>query len=348
MPYAIRPLSVESQLVSTAALSPSAPVTSANAPAEALMRHILRSGRVLVGGSMVLAILLTCIATTWWTARETAGSRLYFDRQVPAESRLAPQPTSLALSCGTDKLGRSMLGRALLGGMLSLGIGVMAATTSVCLGLTIGLVAGYAGGWVDHLLMRIVDVLYGLPFVLMVVLLKVAMETPMGALLVRAQQSRLGHWIPDQSANLVVLFLSIGLVSWLTMARVVRGQVMSLRGQPFIEAARALGLPHWRIFLRHLLPNLAGPVLVYATMIVPQAILQESFLSFLGIGIQPPLPTWGALAGEGLVEGLNPVLGRWWLLVVPCALLAVTLLSLNFLGDGLRDVLDPRRDQAKL
>ena len=336
MPYAVRPLSIESPLVTTAVLSQSAPVTPAHVPAEALMRHILRSGRVLVGGSVVLAILLTCIATTWWTARESAGSRLYFDRQVSAESRLAPQATSLALSCGTDKLGRSMLGRALLGGMLSLGIGIMAATTSVCLGLTIGLVAGYAGGWVDHLLMRIVDVLYGLPFVLMVVLLKVALERPFAQLLA------------PNTANLVVLFLSIGMVSWLTMARVVRGQVLSLRGQPFIEAARALGLPHWRIFLRHLLPNLAGPVLVYATMIVPQAILQESFLSFLGIGIQPPLPTWGALAGEGLVEGLNPVFGRWWLLVVPCALLAVTLLSLNFLGDGLRDVLDPRRDQAKL
>ena len=135
---------------------------------------------------------------------------------------------------------------------------------------------------------------------------------------------------------------------WVEVARVVRGQFMSLREKEFVEAARALGLPNWRIFLRHLLPNLAGPVLVYATMIVPQAILQESFLSFLGIGIQPPMPTWGALAGEGLIEGLNPVFGRWWLLVVPCALLAVTLLSLNFLGDGLRDVLDPRRDQAKL
>jgi ABC-type dipeptide/oligopeptide/nickel transport system permease subunit len=300
------------------------------------MRQVLRSGRVLVGGGVVLVILLACIATLWWTARAASGSRLYFDRQASAESRLAPQTGSLALSCGTDKLGRSMLGRALLGGVLSLGIGVMAAITSVCLGLSIGLLAGYAGSWVDHLLMRIVDVLYGLPFVLMVVLLKVALEGPFSRLFAAS------------TANLVVLCLSIGLVSWLTMARVVRGQVLSLRGQPFIEAAQALGLPHWRIFLRHLLPNLAGPVLVYATMIVPQAILQESFLSFLGIGIQPPLPTWGGLAGEGLVEGLNPVLSRWWLLVVPCALLAVTLLSLNFLGDGLRDVLDPRRDQAKL
>ena len=127
------------------------------------------------------------------------------------------------------------------------------------------------------------------------------------------------------------------------MARVVRGQVLSLRAQPFVEACRALGIPQWRILLRHLLPNLMGPVIVYATLAIPQAILQESFLSFLGIGIQPPLPTWGSLAGEGLPEGLNPVSSYWWLLVVPCVLLALTLLSLNSVGDALRDVLDPKR-----
>ena len=149
-------------------------------------------------------------------------------------------------------------------------------------------------------------------------------------------------------ANLVVLFLAIGLVSWLTMARVVRGQVLSLRSQPFIEACRALGLPGWQILLRHLLPNLIGPVIIYATLTIPVAILQESFLSFLGIGIQPPMPTWGLLASEGLAEGLNPVHSRPWLLVVPCVLLALTLLSLNFVGDALRDILDPRREQTKL
>jgi oligopeptide transport system permease protein len=299
--------------------------------------RLWRSGRVLLGGGVAMAVLLVCLISLWWTARESSRSPLYYDAQTPAESRHPPTTSSLHLLLGADKLGRSLLGRALVGGAVSLGIGVMAASISVALGLTVGLLAGYAGGWLDHALMRVVDILYGLPFVLMVVLLKVALDRPMAA------------WFDSPLlANMVVLFLSIGLVSWLTMARVVRGQVLSLRQQPFIEAAQALGLPHWRIFLKHLLPNLVGPVVVYATLIVPQAILQESFLSFLGIGIQPPLPTWGSLAGEGLSEGLNPVVSRWWLLVVPCALLGVTLLSLNFLGDGLRDLLDPKRDSAKL
>ena len=148
--------------------------------------------------------------------------------------------------------------------------------------------------------------------------------------------------------DIITLLVAIGGVSWLTMARVVRGQVLSLRAQPFIEACRASGLTEWCIFTRHLLPNLVGPVLVYATLTVPQAILQESFLSFLGIGIQKPLPSWGSLASDGLLPALNPIEHRWWLLLFPCLLLAATLLSLNFLGDGLRDVFDPKREAAKI
>lgn len=250
----------------------------------------------------------------------------------------------MAMWMGTDRLGRSVLGRALTGGAISLGIGVMAAAIAVVIGVTVGLIAGYAGGWLDNLLMRIVDVLYSLPYVLMIILLKIAMEP----LLTRVMDQLHIESGKQAIANLVVLFLSIGLVSWLTMARVVRGQVLSLRSQPFIEACRALGLPGWQILLRHLLPNLVGPVIIYATLTIPIAILQESFLSFLGIGIQPPMPTWGSLASEGLSEGLNPVLSRPWLLVVPCVLLALTLLSLNFVGDALRDILDPRREQAKV
>jgi oligopeptide transport system permease protein len=171
--------------------------------------------------------------------------------------------------------------------------------------------------------------MYGLPYILLVILLQVAFGE-------------------GRIRGVVVLFIAIGLVSWLTMARVVRGQVLSLRAQPFIEAARASGLTETRIFFRHLLPNLVGPIAVYATLIVPQAILQESFLSFLGIGIQDPLPTWGSLASHGLLQALNPVNSHWWMLVFPCSLLAVTLLSLNFLGDGLRDVFDPKREAAKI
>ena len=144
------------------------------------------------------------------------------------------------------------------------------------------------------------------------------------------------------------MYTVVGAIYWLTMARVVRGQVLSLRGQPFVEAARAMGLPSSRIFLRHIMPNLVGPVTVYATLTVPQAILQESFLSFLGVGVNPPLPTWGSLASDALLYGLNPIAVYWWMLVFPCVLLAITLLSLNFVGDGLRDVFDPKRDSAKL
>lgn len=142
--------------------------------------------------------------------------------------------------------------------------------------------------------------------------------------------------------DILTLLFAIGGVSWLTMARVVRGQVLSLKTLPFVEAARALGASRTRIFVRHLLPNLMGPIVVYATLTVPQAILQESFLSFLGIGVKPPLPSWGNLAAEGLSE-LNPVQSNWWLLLFPCLLLSATLLSLNFVGEGLREALDPKR-----
>jgi ABC-type dipeptide/oligopeptide/nickel transport system permease subunit len=221
--------------------------------------------------------------------------------------------------------------------VISLTIGLAAAAISVVLGVAVGLVAGYRGGWVDGLLMRIVDVLYGLPYLLLVILFKIALERPL---------SRALHSEP--AGSLVVLFLAIGLVSWLTMARVVRGQVLLLRGLPFVEAARATGVTEWGIFIRHLLPNLIGPITVYATLTVPQAILQESLLSFLGVGIQAPLPTWGSLASDGLMPALNPIHSLWWLLLFPCTLLAITLLSLNFLGDGLRDVFDPKREGAKI
>jgi len=221
--------------------------------------------------------------------------------------------------------------------VISLTIGCTAAAISVALGVTIGLIAGYRGGWIDAVLMRTVDVLYGLPYILLVILFKIAFEHPLGTLL-----------RSPMAANLVVLFLGIGLVSWLTMARVIRGQVLSLRAQPFIEACRASGVTEWRIFTRHLLPNLIGPITVYATLTVPTAILEESFLSFLGVGIQPPLPTWGSLASDALSLALNPVHSCWWLLLFPCTLLAVTLLSLNFVGDGLRDVFDPKREAAKI
>jgi oligopeptide transport system permease protein len=303
------------------------------APPDHPWRRALANPRVIFGGGLILLILLACLLSIPWTT--DPASSIYFDSQEPAASRRPPQMDSFRMWMGSDALGPSLMGRCLLGGVISLTIGVVAAAISVGVGVTVGLIAGYRGGWIDGLLMRIVDVLYGLPYILLVILLKIALERPLNGIFPHA-------------ANLVVMFLAIGLVSWLTLARVIRGQVLSLRSQPFIEAARAMGLPRGRIFFHHLLPNLAGPIIVYATLTIPQAILQESLLSFLGIGIQPPLPSWGSLAADGLGPALNPVHSRWWLLVFPCTLLAVTLLSLNFVGDGLRDALDPKREAGKI
>jgi ABC-type dipeptide/oligopeptide/nickel transport system permease subunit len=299
---------------------------------ESLLARVLANRRVRLGGAVLLAILLLCLVTVPWTWWNSSGD-FYYDHQHQNAAQMHPRLSPSWAIFGSTKLGQSLLGRCLLGGVISLTIGVAAAAVSVFLGVLVGVVAGYQGGWIDGLLMRVVDVLYGLPYILMVILLKIALEHPLQKIL---QAS-------SQAVNLIVLFLAIGLVSWLTMARVIRGQVLSLRSMPFVDAARAVGTPQWRIFLYHLLPNLIGPITVYATLTIPSAILQESTLSFLGIGIQPPLPTWGSLASDGLSLALNPIYSRWWLLVFPCTLLATTLLSLNFLGDGLREVFDPKR-----
>jgi len=181
---------------------------------------------------------------------------------------------------------------------------------------------------VDGAMMRLVDILYSLPYILLVMLFTLSLRPHFQRVL------------SVQWATFWVLLLAIGGVSWLTMARVVRGQVLSLKAQPFVEAARAMGIPTRAILVRHILPNLVGPIVVYATLTVPQAILQESFLSFLGVGVQAPQATWGSLAADG-IAAINPLQVHWWLIVWPCGLLAVTLLALNFLGDGLRDAFDP-------
>ncbi len=324
----------------TAAMTTNLPAEAMRTPdalaaPDHLLRRVARSGRVIAGGGILLLVVLACVGTLPMTLN--SQSLWYFNAQRPDLVRMPPSGGAVALWWGTDNLGRSILARTLFGGTISLAIGLCAALLSVFLGVTVGLISGYRGGWIDSLLMRAVDVLYGLPYILLVILLKIAFEQPLIALL----------RYPG-GANFIVLVFAIGAVSWLTMARVVRGQVLSLRGQPFIEACKAAGLPESRIFIRHLLPNLIGPITVYATLIVPSAILNESFLSFLGIGINPPVPTWGSLAAEGLLPALNPINPRWWMLVFPCTLLAVTLLSLNFVGDGLRDVFDPKRDAAKI
>jgi ABC-type dipeptide/oligopeptide/nickel transport system permease subunit len=325
-------------------------------------RRMLASPRVMIGGLLLLAVLLLCIGTLPFTL--SSGHTYYYDNQAVMPARVPPGGLaaegqnntaegraavgSIVTWFGSDGLGRSVLSRSLLGGVISLSVGIAAATISVILGVMVGLLAGYRGGWTDSALMRTVDVLYGLPYILLVILFRIAFEPQLVAVLNWVKAKTDLEFSAAQLGNLIVLFSAIGLVSWLTMARVVRGQVLSLRGQPFIEAARAAGLPETRIFLRHILPNLVGPIVVYTTLTIPQAILQESFLSFLGVGVSPPLPTWGSLAAEALGPAINPINSLWWMLLFPCIFLVLTLLALNFVGDGLRDVFDPRRDQAKL
>jgi len=345
------------------------------------------------------------------TARAMALERIAHERGVGVEKLAAegvePSPEQVRAArpfylMGTDLLGRDVFVRSLAGGGISLGIGICAALISVVLGTLYGAVSGYIGGRTDAVMMRAVDVLYGLPYVLLVVLLAIAASGVMEEYVSR-QKART-KWVREQAVrevsagtaergiepanvrspkvetadeilkqvpalkarlereaadkyparkvsdggrmayDLITLLVAIGGVSWLTMARVVRGQVLSLKAQPFVEAARAMGVGVGGIFWRHLLPNLVGVIVVYATLTVPQAILQESFLSFLGIGVRAPLPSWGNMAAEGLAE-LNPVKSHWWLLLFPCAMLGLTLLALNLVGEGLREAMDPKRSR---
>lgn len=238
---------------------------------------------------------------------------------------------------GHDALGRSTLYRMVPAFAISMGVGLAAAIMAVVVGVLWGTIAALAGGWCDMVMMRVVDVLYSLPYVLTVVLLKISLTPPLMYLL--------GFY--GDAANVVVLIVAVGGVSWLTMARIVRSTVLSLQHRPFVEAARLAGAGHVWVFCRHLWPQLTGLVVVQATLVIPQAVLQESFLSFLGIGIQQPVPSLGRLAAEGL-ESVNTFVGYWWLMFFPCATLAVTLLSFNLLGDGLRDALDPAASKGVL
>jgi ABC-type dipeptide/oligopeptide/nickel transport system permease subunit len=220
---------------------------------------------------------------------------------------------------GTDALGRDLLARVLVGGRTSLAVGVAATAVSVLIGTLYGALAGLYGGRVDELLMRVVDFLYGVPYMFLVILVMLLFS-----------DSARGEPLP--------VFVALGLVQWLTMARIVRGQVLALREREFVLAARVAGASDARILARHLLPNALGPIVVYGTLTVPGVILLESFLSFLGLGVSL---SWGQLVAEG-VAVVNPLRSPWWLLAFPSAFLAATLLALNFLGDALRDALDPR------
>ena len=216
---------------------------------------------------------------------------------------------------GTDGNGRDLLVRILYGGRLSLTIGILATLVSVFIGVIYGTIAGYFGGKLDIFMMRVVEILYAMPYLIFVILLMVVF-----------------------GRNIYFLFIAIGAVEWLTMARIVRGQTISLKEKEFIETSKALGQSNFMIIWKHIIPNLAGPIVVYITLMVPSVIILESFLSFLGLGVQEPLTSWGVLISEGSREMET----AWWLLIFPGIFMTITLASLNFIGDGLRDAIDPK------
>lgn len=232
---------------------------------------------------------------------------------------------------GRDKLGRDILSRVFWGARVSLIVGLVATLVSLVIGVTYGAVSGYAGGWVDNLMMRIVDVLYSIPFVFLVIFIISVLS-----------EDSVKEWLATYGIDRITIFyFVVGAIYWLTMARVVRGQVISLRNEQYVEAARSLGVSQSAIVFRHLVPNLLSIVLVYLTLTIPRVILFEAFLSFLGLGVEPPDVSWGLLANEG-IQVITPVKTYWWLIVFPSLAIGVTLFALNFLGDGLRDAFDPR------
>ena len=259
----------------------------------------------LLGLAVLVLLVVISLLTPWIAPYSYSAQNLDLGATAP----------SLQHWLGTDVFGRDMLTRIMYGGRIWLMVGFVATGVALVIGILWGAVAGFYGGRIDALMMRIVDILYALPFMIFIVLLMVVF-----------------------GRNILLLFLAIGAVEWLTMARIVRGQVMSLRHQEFVEAANSLGLSQWTIIRRHIIPNTLGPVIVYTTLTIPSVMLLEAFLSFLGLGIQPPESSWGLLISYG-VETMEEYP---WLLIFPGIALSLTLFALNFLGDGLRDALDPR------
>ena len=270
--------------------------------------RMLRNRLMLFCGAVLALILLSSLFAPWIAP--------YSYEQI--DLALGASSPSSAHWFGTDTLGRDLFSRSLYGGQISIAVGFVGTLVSLLVGVLYGALAGYWGGRADELMMRFVDFLYSLPYLFLVIILLVFF-----------------------SSSIVMLFVALGLVQWLTMARIVRGQTLSLKTSEFVQAARLAGTGSLGILFRHLLPNMLGAIVAYGTLTVPQVILQEAFLSFLGLGVQPPQSSWGTLISDGAgVMGLFP-----WLVFFPAVILATVLFSLNFLGDGLRDALDPRSHQ---
>lgn len=298
-----------SQAAKKGTARPAVPAPVGSSVGEAAWRRLKKNRLAIFGAVVLVSISVACFLVPPLLGLDPASTN-------PAQRHLPP---SAEHWLGTDSLGRDYAARVLIGGQTSLLVGLSATLASVLVGVMFGAVAGYFSGRTDEVMMRFVDFFYGVPYMFLVILI----------MLMFSETAR-GDPLP--------VFLALGLVQWLTMARVIRGQVLALRHREFVLAARVLGASHLRIVVRHILPNVLGVVLVYATLTVPTVIILESFLSFLGLGVKL---SWGQLVAEG-VGVVNPIESYWWLLFWPSALLALTLFSLNFLGDGLRDALDPK------
>lgn len=288
-------------------------------------RRLLKNKLAVFGMVVVVVVAIFALVGPSVIKRATGFTPDYIPSEVTLLKSFPPFTApdgsfSWTHPMGTDNQGRDLLARVLQGGQISLMVGIISTIVSLLIGVGYGAVAGYLGGRIDNVMMRFVDVLYSLPYIILVIVLLAMFRssTPRG--------------------QIVLLFIALGSVSWLTMARIVRGQVLSLKNQEFVLAARATGVSTPRIIFRHIVPNTLGPVIVYATLTIPSVMLSEAFLSFLGFGVQPPLASWGSLAAEGIQNiAIFP-----WQLIFPGVTMALTLFSLNFLGDGLRDALDPQ------
>lgn len=298
-------------------------------------KRLLRN-RLAVLSMIVLAVMV--IAVIIGPAIIASVTGFTYDL-IPTDNDLVrAMPPSFQHLMGTDDAGRDILARVLQGGRISLMVGVISTAVSLIIGVSYGAIAGYLGGRTDNLMMRIVDILYSIPYILIVIVLLSVFGGPNTPAWIKWLSTTLGGTGNQGLSQIFLLFFALGLVSWLTMARVVRGQILSLKNQEFVVAARATGVSSTGIIFRHLIPNVLGPVIVYATLTVPSVMLTEAFLSYLGLGVQAPFASWGSLAADGVKNiAIFP-----WQLLFPGLTMALALFSLNFLGDGLRDALDPQ------